>query len=130
VLAVVLVPAPFRREDWVGGWGGSILPVQREPAGYKASCEWSEGKRWLVLERPSDEPARFIVTVEHESGRAAHYDFREGGKHIVVWYPDKFDTEAMPQRQPWGKYAVKWENSPGTGEKHEVSTTFEWREAQ
>ena len=127
---MVLVPAPFRAEDWVVNFDGKLLPVAPEPAGYEASCEWSEGKWWLVLERPSNEPARFIVTVDHESGRSAHYDFRQGGDRIVVWYPDKFDAEAMPQRQPWGKYAVKWEISPGTGGKHEVRSTFKWHEGQ
>jgi hypothetical protein len=48
---------------------------------------------------------------------------------MVVRYPDRFDAEAIPQRQPWGK-AMKCEISPGTGGKHEVRTAFEWHEGQ
>ena len=126
VIAILLVPAPFDPDEWTVNYRGQLVPLRRSVEGYKAACEWAESKWWLRLERPGEDDAEFVVTVRHETGQATHDRFFQGGNHIVVWYPDHFETAGMPIAKPWGEYEVTWDVILPTGEHEVVTREFVW----
>ena len=126
MVAVVLVPAPFRPEEWVVNYGGALVP--RVAPGYEPECSWV-GDRWVLsLKRPSEEPALFDVKVRHlEGGTAHHEEFRQDGRTVTIDYPGDFNMSQMPQPH-WGEYRVFWAVPHPDGRRDNIEGSFTWEE--
>jgi len=125
IVIVVLLPPPFRPEEWVTTYDGRLVRRKEPAVGYSTGCQWSESKWWLTLSRPSEGPARFLVTISFEHGGAAHTEFWQADRTIVTWFPEHFEGNT-PESKPFGKYSVKWDIYPNGGDHDVVETSFTW----